>query len=138
MATVNTPAMALKMIGKGSQYALLDKDQDGEFLDGRSEYKLNVPVDVLAADFWSVVVYDPQTRSELQTGQPFPSRNNLKDPLEVNDDGSVDIYFGPQAPAERAGNWIQTVPGKVGSCCSGSTDRWSHGSTRPGDRVTSS
>jgi len=31
--------------------------------------------------------------------------------LVVNADGSVDIHFGPKAPAQKV-NWIQTVPGK--------------------------
>jgi len=59
-----------------------------------------------------VVIYDPQTRSELQTGQPFPSKNNEKDDLDYNPDGSVDFYFSPKAPAGKEKNWIQTVPNK--------------------------
>ena len=51
-------------------------------------------------------------RSELQTGQPFPSRNNVRDSLATDDDGSTTLTFGPTAPAEHAENWIQTVPGK--------------------------
>ena len=62
--------------------------------------------------FVSVVVYDPQTRSELQTGQPYPSKNNVRDELIENGDGSIDLYFGPEAPAGKEANWIQTVPGK--------------------------
>ena len=112
VATVNTPAMALKMVGKGSQYTLCDKDKDGNFLYGDKNYKLNVPANVPAKDFWSLVIYDPQTRSELQTGQPFPSKNNKRDDLDYNADGSVDLYIGPEAPAGKENNWIQTVPGK--------------------------
>lgn len=58
------------------------------------------------------MVYDPQTRSELQTGQTFPSKNNKRDSLTENADGSVDLYFGPTAPAGHESNWIQTVPDK--------------------------
>jgi hypothetical protein len=29
-----------------------------------------------------------------------------------NADGSVDLYFGPVAPAGQENNWVQTVPGK--------------------------
>lgn len=112
IATVNTPAMALKMVGRGSQYAISDRDEDGNFLDGSKTYKLNMPANVPAKDFWSVVIYDPQTRSELQTGQPFPSKNNQKDDLDVNADGSVDLYFAPEAPEGKENNWIQTVAGK--------------------------
>ena len=112
VATVNTPAMALKMIGRGSQYALCDKDKDGNDLYGNKNYKINIPANVPAKDFWSMVVYDPQTRSELQTGQPFPSKNNQKSTLDYNADGSVDLYFGAEAPAGNENNWIQTVAGK--------------------------
>ncbi len=111
-ATVNTPAMVAKMVGVGSQYAYNATDTDGNYLDGSKSYRLNIPADVPAKDFWSVVVYDPQTRSELQTSQPFPSKNNKRDDLIVNDDGSVDLYFGPQAPAGKERNWVETVPGK--------------------------
>ena len=112
MATVNTPAMAVKMVGRGSQYAWGDRDSTGNYLDGAKNYRLNIPADVPAKDFWSIVVYDPQTRSELQTGQPFPSKNNAKDDLTANADGSVDLYFGPEPPDGHETNWIQTVPGK--------------------------
>lgn len=112
IATVNTPAMAAKMVGRGSQYALINTDRDGEYLDGGKRYRLNIPGGVPAKDFWSVVLYDPQTRSELQTSQPFPSKNNKRDDLLVNSDGSVDLYFGPEAPKGKEKNWTQTIAGK--------------------------
>ncbi len=112
IATVNTPAMVLKMVGKGSQYALASTDANGDYLDGSNHYTLNIPANVPAKDFWSVVIYDPQTRSELQTDQPFPSKNSKRSTLTRNADGSVDLYFGPEPPEGRASNWIQTVPGK--------------------------
>ena len=136
MATVNTPAMALKMIGKGSQYAFGDKDENGQYLDGSKTYKLNIPADVPAKDFWSVVAYDPQTRSELQTGQPFPSKNNERDDLASNPDGSVDIHFGPVAPAGQEANWIETVPGKgwfILLRLYGPLEPWFDKSWRPGE-----
>lgn len=112
MATVNTPAMALKLIGKGSQYAMLDKSKEGAYLDGGKNYKLNIPADVPAKNFWSIVAYDTQTRSELQTSQAYPSKNNKRDKLVKNSDGSIDLYFGPKAPKEKETNWIETVPNK--------------------------
>ena len=112
MATVNTPAMAKKFVGKGSQYLFGDKDKNGNYLYGDKTYKLNIPADVPAKDFWSVVVYDPQTRSQLQTNQKFPSKNNKKAGLVENADGSVDLYFGPKPPKGKESNWIETVPGK--------------------------
>ena len=136
MATVNTPAMALKMIGKGSQYAFGDKDENGQYLDGSKTYKLTIPADVRAKDFWSVVAYDPQTRSELQTGQPFPSKNNERDDLASSPDGSVNIHFGPVAPAGQEANWIETVPGKgwfILLRLYGPLEPWFDKSWRPGE-----
>lgn len=112
IATVNTPAMAKEIVGKGSQYALSNQDENGKYLDGSKTYKLNIPSNIPAKDFVSVVVYDPQTRSELQTDQPFPSKNSKRDQLQKNKDGSIDIYFGPTSPEGKESNWIQTVPGK--------------------------
>ncbi len=136
MATVNTPAMVLKMVGKGSQYAGIDRSSDGKFLDGSKTYKLNVPAPIPVVDFWSVVLYDPQTRSELQTGQPYPSKNGSKDDLAVNEDGSIDLYFGPTAPAGHEDNWIQTVAGKMWFAIIrlyGPLEPWFDKTWRPGD-----
>ncbi|MBJ7408796.1 MAG: DUF1254 domain-containing protein [Phenylobacterium sp.] len=110
--TVNTPAMMAKLIGRGSQYAISFADTAGEPFDGAKTYKVNVPANVPAKDFWSVVVYDPQTRSELQTSQPYPGLNSTRNKFIANADGSVDIYFGPKAPAGKEANWLATVPGK--------------------------
>ena len=113
-ATVNTPAMALKIPGVGSNYAFGTRDNDGNILKGANNYKLHIEADVPAKDFWSIVVYDPQTRSELQTDQGYPNRNNKRDKLVYNKDGSVDLYFGPKPPSKKLkNNWIQTVPGKA-------------------------
>jgi len=61
-------------------------------------------------NFWSVVVYDTLSRSQLQSSQPLPSVSSYTNPT-INDDGSIDILFGPEKLAGQ-GNWIQTVPGK--------------------------
>jgi hypothetical protein len=110
--TVNTPKMMEKIVGGGSQYAVAFADSTGQAFDGSKNYKINVPANVPANRFWSLVLYDPQTRSELQTKQPFPGRNNTRDKFITNPDGSVDLYFGPKAPAGKEVNWLTTVPGK--------------------------
>lgn len=109
-ATVNTPAMAVAMPGIGSQYASVNIDAAGSPFDGSKTYRLHVPANVPAKDFWSVVAYDTQTRSMLQTDQQFPSLSSQKD-LKTNADGSTDIVFSPTKPADNP-NWIQTIPGK--------------------------
>jgi hypothetical protein len=105
--------MALKIPGVGSNYAGLSKDKSGDILYGSKNYKMRLPANVPAKDFWSVTAYDPQTRSELQTDDRiYPSLNNKIAKLDYNKDGSIDIYFGPKAPKGHESNWIQTVPGK--------------------------
>jgi hypothetical protein len=104
--------MALEIPGVGSNYAFSTKDKNGDILYGDKNYKLVIPANVPAKDFWSIVVYDPQTRSMLQTDQGNPKKNNLTDKLIYNKDGSVTLYFGPKAPKGKEANWIQTVPGK--------------------------
>ena len=111
--TVNTPAMVLEMIGVGSQYAIAGTDSKGNYLDGSKTYKLTIDANPPAKDFWSIVVYDPQTRSQLQTGQPFPAKNSQRNQdMVANADGSVDVYFGPKPPSGQEANWIETVSGK--------------------------
>ncbi|HEY5930748.1 MAG TPA: DUF1254 domain-containing protein, partial [Burkholderiales bacterium] len=111
-ATGITPAMSVKMVGIGSQYAGNFRDSNGKPLDGGKTYRLRLPPNVPAKDFWSFVAYDNQTRSELQTDQRFPSIGSQKSDLQTNADGSVDVYFGPAAPAGKESNWVQTIPGK--------------------------
>jgi hypothetical protein len=111
-ATGITPAMALKMVGIGSQYAAATTDSEGKPLDGSKTYKIHLPPNIPARNFWSFVVYDNQTRSMLQTDQQFPSISSLKQGVVINPDSSVDVWFGPEAPEGHEANWVQTVPGK--------------------------
>ena len=113
VATVNTPAMVWRIPGVGSQYAIIARDANGEWFDGDKTYTLRIPANVPAKNFWSFVVYDPQTRSMLQTpDQKFPSVNSMREDLRTDADGSVLLTIGPQQPAEGERNWIQTRPQK--------------------------
>ncbi len=111
-ATGVTPAMEAKMVGQGSQYAVGLVDSKGAPLDGGKNYKLHLPPNIPAKEFWSVILYDNQTRSMLQTDQRFPMVSSQDKDILINADGSVDVYFGPKAPAGKEHNWVQTVPGK--------------------------
>jgi hypothetical protein len=112
LAGGDTPAMEQKMVGQGSQYPWAVNDSQGNPFDGGKTYKLHLPANVPAKDFWSIVVYDNQTRSLLQTDQQFPSVSSHTKGLKTNANGSVDVYFGPKAPAGLENNWVQTIPNK--------------------------
>ncbi|MEP2927323.1 MAG: DUF1254 domain-containing protein [Bauldia litoralis] len=111
-ATGVTPAMAATTAGQGSDYALAYVDADKKPFDGSKTYKLHLPKDVPVNDFWAVTLYDTQTRSMLQTGQKFPTVGSQSEGMTKNADGSYDVYFAPEAPKSKEGNWVQTVPGK--------------------------
>ena len=110
-AIVVTPAMARKMVGIGSQYLGTYRDAEDNFLMGENSYKLHLPPGIPAKDFWSVTVYHPDTRSLLQNGKAKPSVSTYDDPI-VNKDGSIDIFFGPEAPEGMEKNWVKTIPGE--------------------------
>jgi hypothetical protein len=134
-ATMITPAMAVKMVGTGSAYAGATVDSEGNYLDGSKDYKLTLPKNVPAKDFWSIVIYDNQTRSMLQTDHQFPSLNSQRG-VQVNDDGTTDVYFGPKAPEGMESNWIQTVPGKGWNIILrlyGPLEPWFEQTWRPGE-----
>lgn len=107
-----TPAMAATRAGEGSDYGLAVLDANKQPFDGSKSYRLHLPKDVPVNDFWAVTIYDTQTRSQLQTGQPFPTIGSQTDGMTSNADGSYDVYFAPEAPKGKEGNWLQTVPGK--------------------------
>lgn len=111
LAAATSPSWDQKMVGTGSQYAVANLDATGAPFDGARNYRLHVRPNVPAANFWSILVYDTQTRSMLQTDQQWPSVTSQDPDLTTNEDGSVDINFGPEPPTD-GGNWVQTLPGK--------------------------
>jgi hypothetical protein len=106
-----SPGMISQISGKGAKYMIAFNDSRGAPLSGASSYRLHLPPDIPAANFWSVTLYEAKNGSGLANGQPFPSRGSRDQPVQ-NADGSTDIYLGPKAPKGKAGNWLATVPGK--------------------------
>ena len=106
-----SPAQSLKLVGAGSQYTAAFVDAAGNPFDGSKTYKVHLPPNIPAKDFWSFVLYDNQTRSMLQTDERFPSISSQKKGV-VKPDTSVEVWFGPTALAGHEANWVQTVPGK--------------------------
>jgi hypothetical protein len=64
-----TPAMCMRVTGVGSQYLVATLDADKNYFDGGRTYKVTLPPGIPEKNFWSLIVYDNQTRSMLQTGQ---------------------------------------------------------------------
>lgn len=109
-----SPAMFRRGAGAGSVYWLGLRDDKGAYLDGGKSYKLSIPLPVPDKLFWSVTVYDAQTRSQVITDQgkaALRSMFELKDAATATS-GTADLYFGPTAPKGHEGQWIKTVPGK--------------------------
>jgi hypothetical protein len=105
-------AMRSQTPGVGQAYLSTYTDADGEWLDGGKDYTLHVPADPPAKLFWSATVYDIHTRCLIDTEQQRGDRGSRDADLRANDDGSVDLAFGPTPPAAGTANWIQTIPGR--------------------------
>lgn len=112
LATGITPAMSQAKPGTGSVYALTFRDAQGNYLDGGSTYQVKLPGPIPVKDFWAFTVYDNQTRSLLPTDQKSAGIDSNAADLKRNADGGATIWFGPEAPAGRQANWVQTMPGK--------------------------
>ncbi len=97
-----------KNLGGGTFYLTGLRDRDGNLLDGASTYKLRVPKDTPARDFWSVIVYSMKTKGFVEDVERVGISSRDKETLKFNDDGSVDVYFAPKAPKGMESNWIPT------------------------------
>jgi hypothetical protein len=106
-----SPGMLSQTPGKGAKYLVAFTDSTGTPLSGGASYRVTLPPNIPAANFWSVTLYEAENASGLANGQPFPSLGSRDKPAQ-NADGSTELYLGPEAPAGKQGNWLRTVPGK--------------------------
>lgn len=111
-AVVISKAMLTQTPGVGQRYIASYKDSGGDWLNGSNTYRLHVPANPPAKQFWSVTAYDENTRQMPVTEQGRPDISSRKADITKNSDGSVDVYFGPKAPKGKETNWVQTNPGK--------------------------
>ena len=135
-ATVITPAMATPKVGTGSVYAYAERDSKGNYLDGGKTYKITLPAPIPVNNFWSFMVYDNQTRSMLETDQKTAGLDSNSLDVKANADGSYTVYFGPEAPKGKEGNWVQTMPGKGWNTLLrlyGPLEPWFDKTWKPGD-----
>ncbi|VVE11118.1 DUF1254 domain-containing protein [Pandoraea anhela] len=111
-AIVTSPAMFRRDAGAGSLYWLSARDSQGVYLDGGKSYSLTVPQPVPGKLFWSVTVYDAQTRSQVQTDQDKAALRSLFELKDIDTSKPVVLSFGPNPPKGDASHWIKTVPGR--------------------------
>lgn len=114
--TLDSPGMIMRIPGVGSQYLMGFLDAKGNPFDGSKTYQVTLPKGIPAKAFWSLTLYDNQSRSMLRTPQQYPRAGSQSYPSPAavaSADGSTTIYFAPSQPqgVER-GNWIQTDPEK--------------------------
>lgn len=102
---------SVKNFGAATYYLSGAKDQDGNYLDGGKTYTLHVDANVPAKDFWSAVVYDLESATWIRNQSKVGVASTNVD-LQTNEDGSVDLYFGPKAPKDKESNWVPTTPGQ--------------------------
>ncbi len=86
------------------------RDANGDPLNGSNLYRFTMPADVPVGQFWQFPVYSTRTRSFVQTDQRRATITSTDEELITNDDGSVDLYIGPEAPEGFEPNWIKTNP----------------------------
>ena len=96
-----------KHLGAGQFCLMTITDKEGKDFDGGSTYRLNVPANAPITQYWSATAYDRATHALIRS-QPHSSRSSQNVGLQKNADGSVDVYFGPKAPAGKTSNWVPT------------------------------
>jgi hypothetical protein len=105
-------SMVVSVPGQGSQYVGAYQDSAGNWLTGDHTYKIQLPKDVPANMFWSLTVYDNDTRSMIRNKNGRPLVGSVHGAV-ANEDASFDLYFGPEQPKDvPEANWVQTTPGK--------------------------
>jgi hypothetical protein len=105
-----SPGMVSQTPGRGAAYYVGFHDAAGEPLAGESTYKLTLPADIPAENFWSLTLYEAENASGLATAaRRFPSLGSRDEPI-ANPDGTTDLYIGPQPPEGKETNWLATAP----------------------------
>jgi hypothetical protein len=103
--------IGIKRLGAGQFYLISIKDRDGESYDGGKTYRLAVPPNAPVEQYWSVTAYDRETHALIKNMDRASRASNSVD-VRKNADGSIDLYFGPSAPAGKDSNWVPTDPAR--------------------------
>jgi hypothetical protein len=98
-------------LGEATFYIVASYDGQDNLLEGTNSYKLHIPARVPAKQFWAVTIYDSEMAGFLRNSQRV-GVDSFDQNMKKNGDGSVDVFFGPKAPAGNEANWVSTTPGK--------------------------
>jgi len=112
-AVWTTAGMVTKTPGVGQAYIGVHRDKNGHPFDGAKPYTLHIPPDPPAGQFWSLTIYDLETRRPVQNSTKIVDRSSRQKDLVKNPDGSVDLHFGPEIGKGKEGNSLVTVPGRA-------------------------
>ena len=121
-----------KHIGEAQYYLLTINDATGQPLDGNASYRLRVPANVPVTQYWSVTVYNRATHTFILNADRV-GRSSQTPGLQVNSDGSADIFFGRSAPSGQESNWFRPIQKDASRSWRASTVRRRRCSTSPGD-----
>ena len=113
-----TPAMAMRLTGHRQPVPRARSWTPTRTTStGRGRTRVTLPPDIPQARFWSLTLYDNQTRSMLVDAPALPAGREpvVPDPRGRGrrrrvDHASTSAPSSP--PASPDGNWIQTMPGK--------------------------
>ncbi len=99
--------------GEGQAYLSAYRDAKGKWFDGGKAYSLRVPPEVPAGQWWSVALYDIETRCFIDTKYD-KAEIGSRSHLAADPDGSVTLVFAPEPPTgSPESNWIPTAPGRA-------------------------
>jgi hypothetical protein len=107
----STRAMKLNGPGPGQTYLGQYEDSEGKGFDGGKLYKLEVPANVPAAQFWALTIYSSDSRTLIRNNSRKAEINSLNNLIQ-NKDGTTTLYIGPKAPEGMESNWVETTGGQ--------------------------
>jgi len=111
-AVSSTKGMLDPQPGSGQVYMTSKRDSNGDLLRADRNYVLHVPADVPVGQFWALTLYSEETRRPYDNGGTEiadVSLDSRMEQLSYNDDKSIDLYIGPDAPEGMETNHMKTV-----------------------------